>query len=96
MSSVTIYERNRQTLWRRVGNEILLAPAEGNDFNLLSDTASQVWLLLDVPSTAGSMAKRLGEKYGMAPERIEGQIVNLLDELANMRVVEAAEGSMKS
>ena len=90
----TMFERHPRALWRRVGNEVLLAPPETDGFSLLSDTAGRVWILLDRPSTAEALARRLGELYGASQDEIEPSIVSLLDELSALGVVvEAPEGA---
>ena len=51
MSVPRTFRRTPRALWRRVGDEVLVADAEGSDVSSLSASASAAWLLLEEPRT---------------------------------------------
>lgn len=74
------YERSPDVLWRNVGSEILLTRPNVDTTDVLSETAAQVWMLLEVPGTALEISERLDGFAGRADE-IAGGVRALLADL---------------
>ena len=75
------YRRSSDVLWRNVGPEVLLTRPAIQTTAVLSETAAQVWRLLERPGTALEIADRLDGFAGKADE-IAGGVHALLMDLA--------------
>lgn len=76
------YRRAPATLWRRVGDEVLLATPEGDDVDRLSAPAAAAWLLLEPPRTRDELTRAMAEELGAGKPEIEERIEDLLGQLA--------------
>lgn len=82
------YQRAEGALHRRVGGEGVLAAADHDRFEVLSETAEQVWRRLEDPRTGAELVDELAADYGEPPEQIASQVETLLGELARLGWVE--------
>jgi hypothetical protein len=73
------YRRSPDVLWRNVGPEVLLTRPRIETTEVLSETAAQVWRLLEDPGTALEVADRLDGFAGQADEIAGGVNALLLD-----------------
>lgn len=78
MSEATTYSRNAFTLWRRVGDEVLVANVDGSDVDRLSAPASAAWQLLEVPRTRTELTAALAAEFDSPSEEIERHVGHLL------------------
>lgn len=88
--------RLRQSLsipWRRIGDEIILAPQGREDFDQLSDTAAVVWRLLETPSSREGLVETLAELYSLPPEGIAADVERLVADLLKRGAIEEIPGS---
>ncbi len=81
MSGSSAYRRSPTALWRRVGDQVLLADAEGAEVHALSATASATWLLLDGPRTREALVAALASGFGGEPTEVAGNVDRLLERL---------------
>ena len=80
------------TPWRRVGSEIVLAPAGRDDFEVLQGSGAVVWELLEDPSTEAELLSSLAEIYSISEVQIATEVSALLATLMEMGAVEQTEG----
>jgi hypothetical protein len=73
------YRRSSDVLWRNVGPEVLLTRPAIQTTEVLSETAAQVWRLLEYPGTALEVADRLDGFAGRADEIAGGVNALLMD-----------------
>ena len=78
---MTLLTHSTSTPWRRVGDDIILAPIGREDFDHLSGTAAVVWSLLDTPCTMGELVDALAEIYSVPAEGIAGDVEVLVADL---------------
>jgi hypothetical protein len=76
-----MFVQSPSTPWRRVGDDILLAPEGRDDFDHLSGTAAVVWSLLDAPASLQSLVSSLGELYSVPAESIADEVDALVADL---------------
>lgn len=88
---MTRLRQSPSTPWRRVGNEVILAPRGRDDFDRLSETAAEVWNVLDRPCSLDSLVKTLAETYSVPAETIAADVEALLAHLLEQGVVEHIE-----
>lgn len=77
----SLFQHSREALHRRVGNDVILARPDREDFDVLSSTAAATWELLETPRTASDLLNLLGSTYGVPPEAIAADVGALLDDL---------------
>lgn len=82
------FRQSPSVLSRSLGNELILAAADTNEFDSLSGTATVVWNLLDAPRTFPDLVSLLAQLYETPQEVIAPQVTSLLDELLEHRLVE--------
>lgn len=75
------YRRSSEALERSFGGEVLLALPEREDVELLSGTASSVWLLLAAPTSAEDIVKRLARDFAVDLETVKADVEPLLRQL---------------
>jgi coenzyme PQQ synthesis protein D (PqqD) len=85
---VTRLRQSPSTPWRRVGNEIILAPCGRDDFDRLSETASVVWSILETPCSLDDLVKVVAETYSVPAEGIAGDVKALADDLLARGTIE--------
>ena len=73
------YRRSSDVLWRNVGPEVLLTRPGIETTEVLSETAAEVWRLLERPGTALALADRVEGFAGRADEIAGGVTALLLD-----------------
>ena len=92
MTEGRLLRHSASTPWRRVGSEIVLAPAGRDDFEVLQGTGAVVWELLEDPSTEAELLSALAEIYSIAEVQIATDVGALLATLVDMGAVEQTEG----
>lgn len=87
------FKRSSGALYRRVGNEILLASPEREDFDTLSATAGTAWDLLEKPRTLSELAELLATSYEVSAQSITADVGTLLLDLLRRGWIEEVEES---
>jgi len=85
---VGLLVHSSSTPWRRVGNDILLAPIGREDFDHLSGTAAVVWSLLETPRDLDDLVSTLSEMYAVPADEIAADVKELVDSLVMQGVLE--------
>jgi len=73
--------RSPSVPWRRIGDDVILAPAGRDDFDQLSGTAAVVWSFLDTPRSREQLVSELAEMYAGPPEGIGTDVGALVADL---------------
>ena len=81
MSDAVTFRRSPSALWRRVGDEVLIADAEGPDISSLSPPASAAWLHLERPRTREDLIDELVVRLGVPAKEIAAHIERSLGQL---------------
>lgn len=68
-------------LWRRVGDEVLVAGSDGSDVDRLSMTASAAWMLLEAPRTRRDLTTALAAEFVAPAEDIADHVDHLINVL---------------
>ncbi|MGH2704408.1 MAG: PqqD family protein [Actinomycetota bacterium] len=84
--------RSSGFLARRVGEELLLAAPERDDFQSLSGTAALLWDLLVSPHTLEQVAATLAQLYRADETRIRADIDVAITELIRFGYLEELTG----
>ena len=82
------YQRAPGALHRTVGPEAILASVDHDRFDLLSETAQELWRRLEEPQPDDELVEGLAKDYGEPVERIAPQVQALLEELTSRGWVE--------
>ncbi|HEX9891630.1 MAG TPA: PqqD family protein, partial [Actinomycetota bacterium] len=61
----TLFVQAPQVLWRDAGSEILLAPRDRQDVDVLSPTAGAVWRLLGQPVSEEELVEALARAFSV-------------------------------
>ena len=69
------------SLWRRIGDGVIVTVAGSEAFDRLTPTGAVVWLLLDRPRTPDEIAERVAQLYGIAVQDVRSDVEALLDDL---------------
>lgn len=86
------FRRAPSVLFRAVGDEVVLAPAEGDDFHRLSPTGGVVWGLLATPRSLRELVATLAETYEEPSEVIAPGVESLVEDLLRHGIVEEVAG----
>lgn len=73
--------RSPRALWRSVGPEVLVTCSDADGFEVLSETAGDVWLLLEAPLTIGEIAMQLSMRFGEPVDHIAADVERLIGDL---------------
>jgi coenzyme PQQ synthesis protein D (PqqD) len=73
--------RAGNTLFRTVGDEVILAEEGGSDFELLGGGAAAVWLALEEPMEEADLMARFTAGAGRDRRAIEEDVRAVLDQL---------------
>jgi Coenzyme PQQ synthesis protein D (PqqD) len=77
--------------WRRVADDIILAPPGRDDFDQLSGTAAVIWGILATPSSLEQLVRTLADLYSIPPERISKDVDALVADLIGRGAIELQE-----
>jgi hypothetical protein len=81
------YRRSSGVLSRRVGEEVIVAGAEGDPY-LLSGTGLIIWNLLTTPRTVPQLVGELSAAYGAPPAAVGSDVLPFLAELVSRGLVD--------
>jgi hypothetical protein len=84
--------RSQEVLWRTVGPEVLLTSLESDGFEVLSETAADVWRLLESPRTTAEIAARLSVRFGEPVELVTTGVERLVRDLRAHGYVRSLDG----
>jgi hypothetical protein len=81
------YRRSAGVLSRRVGEEVIVASAEGDPY-LLTGTGLAMWNLLRTPRTVSELVRELSVTYGAPPADVGSDVEPFLAELVSRGLVD--------
>lgn len=82
------FVRSSRVLVRSFANEVLLMSTAGGNVDQLEGTAAAVWDLLEEPRAIAEIAAILSQAYGVASQRVEADLLRLLEDLVRRGWVE--------
>lgn len=91
MSERGRYRRSPTVLARSVGDEVVLARADGDGFEVLEGTAGAVWAVLEEPVTTDEIVSALSRAFEAPREVIENDVDALLRELTARGMIQAID-----
>ncbi len=92
MNDTTRIRRCATAIDRSVGAEVLLATADRDEVDRLSETAAAVWHTLDVVRTRSEVAELMAGSFGQELRAVRADVDSLLDELVRRGWVEVVPG----
>jgi hypothetical protein len=75
------YVINKNILWKKVDDEIVMVDPKKDDYSYLNSTATDVWVLIDKGSTSDEIIAKLAQDYEMDPKIVKTDVTKLLKEL---------------
>lgn len=89
------FRQSPAVLSRTVGDEVILALAEREDFTCLAGSGRAIWEVMDAPRTLPDMVSILSDAYAVEEGVLARDVEQLLDELLEQRLVEqVADGDV--
>ena len=91
------YKRSENVVSRELGGQTVLIPIQQQGVDVqrifaLNTTADAVWELLANPSTLDGIVTKLAQEYTASADLIRKDLVKLLDEMIEEKVVISFEG----
>lgn len=92
------YKRSKNVVSRELGGQKILIPIQQREVDVqriyaLNTTAEAVWELLTIPSTLEDIVAKLTQQYMASADLIRNDLVKLLDEMIEEKVVICFEGN---
>jgi hypothetical protein len=79
-----------QVMDRSVGDETVILNLESGTYYGLDPVGARMWQLLGEGKSLGELCEIMLEEYDVARERLEADLLNLAEELANNGLVDRA------
>lgn len=77
--------------FRYLEDDVILAPLDSQEFEVLGGTAVAVWRLLEEPRTVEELAEILSRRYASDPASLERDLVTLLRQLERVGSVKVVD-----
>lgn len=71
-----------------VDGEAVVYHCESQSLHLLNAVATTIWLMFDRPATVTQTAERAGGHFGVPPESIHPDVLDLVADLARIKLLE--------
>jgi hypothetical protein len=85
--------RNRDIIWRRIEDKVVLIGKEGQVIHVLNKTAACIWELCDGANGADEIAESLCESFDVPPEEAGADVRDIITKLESMGLVERRDGT---
>ena len=82
-----VVERNQELIASEVDGEILMLSVERGKYFALNRTGSRIWQLLQKPCKVSDLIKMLQKEYAVAEEICRQDVLQLLAEMQQEKVV---------
>jgi Coenzyme PQQ synthesis protein D (PqqD) len=89
------FRRRSTTLFRTVGDQVILTSQERRTFDILNGSACAVWTLLERPRSLGDLVATLASSFRGKPEVIEQDLITLIGEMTDRGWVEVVDASAR-
>ena len=80
----------REVLFRELAGEAVLLDLESGQYYGLDEVGTRIWSLLREEATPAAVLGRLLREYEASEERLERDLLRLIDDLVQARLVEIA------
>lgn len=78
----------KDQVWCELADEAVILALKSGVYYGLNAIGARVWSLLQEPKTVGAVLDTLLEEYEVEPDRCEGDLLTLLQDLAERQLVE--------
>lgn len=82
--------QSERVVWRAGDEGVVLLDPEDGQYFALDETGGRVWLLCDGSRSASDIAAVLEQEYDVTAEEARSDVLELLKELADERLVSVA------
>ena len=83
--------QNHAIAWRVLeGESVLIAPSCGTVF-VLNSVGSRIWELLETPTTANELERRVAEDHNRECEQVHDDVEHFLDTLRDRQLIQRVE-----
>ena len=69
------------------GKEAVLLHLDSKNYFTLNETGLFIWQMLNDDNTPGEICEKLPEKFDVAPEKARDSVINLIEELIDVKLV---------
>lgn len=88
------FRKSLSIISRPIGEEIVIVPTEGGKQDLekiytISGSGVRIWNLIDGKTTLGIVRKILIKEFDVSSEKLEKDLVLIINELINKKFIEA-------
>jgi hypothetical protein len=90
--SIVNVRRASGATFRAVGDRIIIAPPERDDFEVLSGTSVAVWELIVTPREVTDLTEALASRFGAELELVARDVSAFIDRLRASGCVEVDDG----
>lgn len=91
ISPASVVEAGPEQVSTDLGEEILVLHLVTGGYFSLRNVAARVWRLIEKPVRVSEISRAVAEEYGVAPERCERDLLELLENLARRGLVTVRE-----
>ena len=77
----------KDNVWCDVGGEAVVLNVQSGIYYGLNSVGARVWNLIQRPTTVNTLLENLLEAYEVAPERCEGDLICLLQDLVAKNLI---------
>jgi hypothetical protein len=80
--------KNKEIVWRRIDDKVVLIGKEGVAIHTLNKTASHIWELCDGTNSPDEIAAKLCERFDVPPEQANTDVRETINKLEQLGVIE--------
>lgn len=85
--------KQKDVIWRRVGDTIVVIKEDGLSSHILNKTAAFIWELCDGTLDTGEIAERMQERFEVSPELAKSDAEKIINELTRAGIMNTAKGT---
>jgi hypothetical protein len=83
-----VLERNKDVIWRRIEDNIVLIGKEGMEIHTLNKTAAKIWELCDGTNGIDQITANICDSYDVTPEEADISVREVIDKMEKMGLIE--------
>lgn len=87
-----IPKKNEDLAWRVIDNETIVIdlnrqPEEGEELQVLNETATEIWKLIDSKNTVKDIIEKIINEYDIESDKVKTQIESLIKDLSSKKLI---------
>lgn len=86
-----LISRSDTVVWRRVNDDIVVIPQNGQQICVLNKTAAVIWEMLDGECTPEKISSRLSERFDVSYEKAYTDVSGIIETFIQNGIVQKAE-----